>query len=71
MPKRSVPQILEEARATFEERNQVYKNGQVAHAKILSVLFPGGAGMGWDDGDWEKFILLNYAIGKRLDMPQL
>ncbi len=64
--KREYVDVLQQAIAIQQARGAVYRvdgrDGQTAHAEILQALWP--EGIDFDDVTSEKFVLLNFIIGK-------
>ena len=40
--KKTVPELLREAAATYEQRNKIYGDSWIVHGQIMSALFSGG-----------------------------
>lgn len=59
----TVPELLDKARATFNEKSKEYGSSYKQHGDIMKALFPDGITL-CDPEDFKRFGLLQSVIGK-------
>ncbi len=61
---KTVPELLREAAATYEQRNAIYKDNYKRIGEVFTVLFPDGVILKEKD-DWNRMFLLVQMVGKQ------
>jgi len=63
MDPREIDQIMEDAVATFRQRNSAYGGAYLHHGKVLAALFPDGITVN-NDQDFSQLMLVHNIVTK-------